>query len=37
MAASGKSTIMFAPNSPDGFAKMFTALAGAEIASSTTA
>jgi hypothetical protein len=37
MAATGKATIIFAPNSPDGFAKMFTALAGAEIASSTTA
>jgi regulator of protease activity HflC (stomatin/prohibitin superfamily) len=37
MAASGRSTIIFAPNSPDGFAKMFTALAGAEVASSTTA
>ncbi len=30
MAASGKSTIIFAPNSPDGFAKLFTAVAGAE-------
>lgn len=37
MAATGKSTIIFAPNAPDGFAKMFTALAGAEVASSTTA
>ena len=36
MAASGKSTIVFAPNSPDGFAKMFTALAGAEVAGKTT-
>jgi regulator of protease activity HflC (stomatin/prohibitin superfamily) len=35
MAASGKSTIIFAPNAPDGFAKMFTALAGAEVASTT--
>ncbi|HUK57748.1 MAG TPA: SPFH domain-containing protein [Stellaceae bacterium] len=30
MAATGKSTIIFAPNSPDGFAKLFTAVAGAE-------
>ena len=30
MAASGKSTIIFAPNSPDGFAKLFTAVVGAE-------
>jgi regulator of protease activity HflC (stomatin/prohibitin superfamily) len=37
MAASGKSTVIFAPNAPDGFAKMFTALTGAEVASSTTA
>jgi regulator of protease activity HflC (stomatin/prohibitin superfamily) len=35
MAATGKSTIIFAPNAPDGFAKMFTALAGAEVASTT--
>ena len=32
MASTGKSTIIFAPNSPDGFAKMFTALAGADVA-----
>jgi regulator of protease activity HflC (stomatin/prohibitin superfamily) len=30
MAASGKSTIIFAPNSPDGFTKLFSAIAGAE-------
>ena len=36
MAASGKSTIVFAPNSPDGFAKLFTAMAGAEIAGKST-
>jgi hypothetical protein len=30
MAASGKSTIIFAPNSPDGFTKLFSAITGAE-------
>jgi regulator of protease activity HflC (stomatin/prohibitin superfamily) len=37
MASTGKSTIIFAPNSPDGFSKMFTALAGAEVASGSAA
>ena len=37
MAATGKSTIIFAPNAPDGFAKMFTALTGAEVAGVTAA
>jgi len=36
MSASGKSTIIFAPNSPDGFAKLFTAMAGAEVAGKST-
>jgi regulator of protease activity HflC (stomatin/prohibitin superfamily) len=36
MAASGKATILFAPNSPDGFTKLFTAVAAAEVASTTT-
>jgi regulator of protease activity HflC (stomatin/prohibitin superfamily) len=37
MAATGKSTVIFAPNSPDGFAKMFTAMTGADLATGKAA